>query len=193
MSRRTCGIARALALGAALLVAACGGTAPADGTTVEPGDTAGGQDEGSAAEAQYDAYMNQAGLAMAEGRMQDALDGYLAAAAIYDKTDEIIMERAEAHYLAGDCAYQRMEKDVALEQYQKAVDIYLRFSGNSKIKAAVVLTNMGVIYKEKAMKDKARNCWETAIQIYKEAPKELQDSANMRKIEQNIRDLESGF
>jgi tetratricopeptide (TPR) repeat protein len=193
MSPTTCGIARALVLAAGVLAAACGGTAPADGTTPDPNGTAGGSTPGAAAEAQYDAYMDQAGLAITEGRTQDALDAYLAAADVYDKTGEIIIERAEAHYLAADCAYQRMQKDLALEEYQKSVDIYLRFTGNSKIKAAVALTNMGVIYKEKVQKDKARNCWETAIQIYNEAPPDLQDHANMRKIEQNLRDLESGF
>jgi len=191
MSRTTCGIARALILAAGALGVACSGAAPADGTT-PTGDTA-GPDPGAATEAQYDAYMDQAGLAITEGRTQDALDAYLSAADVYDKTNEIIIERAEAHFLAADCAYQRMQKDVALEEYQKSVDIYLRFSGNSKIKAAVALTNMGVIYKEKVMKDKARNCWETALQLYKEAPKELQNSENMEKIEQNMRDLESGF
>jgi tetratricopeptide (TPR) repeat protein len=192
MSRITCGIARALILAAGVLAGACGGPAPDDGTTPE-GETAGPPTPAQLAEAQYDAYMDQAGLAVTEGRTQDALDAYLAAADVYDKTDEVIVERAEAHYLAGDLAYQRMEKDLAIEQYQKAVDIYLRFTGNSKIKAAVVLTNMGVVYKEKAMKDQARNAWETAIQIYKEAPQELQDHNNMRKIEQNLRDLEAGY
>ena len=191
MSRTTCGFARALVLAAGALAGACGGPAPADGTT-PAGDTT-AADPAAITEAQYDAYMDQAGLAFAEGRTQDALDAYLSAADVYDKTNEIIIERAEAHFLAADLAYQRMQKDLALEEYQKSIDIYLRFSGNSKIKAAVALTNMGVIYKEKTMKDKARNCWETALQLYKEAPKELQNSENMEKIEQNLRDLESGF
>jgi len=191
MSRTTCGIVRALILAAGVLAVACGGTAPADGTTVAPVDQAG--DAAAAAEAQYDAYMDQAGLAMTEERTQDALDAYLSAAAVYDKTGEIIVERAEAHYLAADLAYQRMDKDLALEEYQKAIDIYLRFTGNSKIKAAVVLTNMGVVYKEKADKEKARNCWETALQLYNEAPDELKDHANIRKIEQNLRDLDNGY
>jgi len=194
MSRTTCGIARALILAAGVLAVACGGKAPTDGTTPTGDDTGGAPASPAAvAKAQYDAYMDQAGLAMTEGRTQDALDAYLAAADVYDKTNEIIVERAEAHYFAGDLAYQRMEKDLAIEEYQKAIDIYLRFTGNSKIKAAVVLTNMGVVYKEKADKNKARNAWETAIQIYKEAPPELQDHANMRKIEQNLRDLDAGY
>jgi tetratricopeptide (TPR) repeat protein len=192
MSRTTCGIALGL-----LLATGCGGKAPPDGTTPagEEGAGAGGAPASPAAlaEAQYDAHMNEAAMAQAEGRLADALSAYLAAADVYDRNDEVIVERAEAHYLAGDIAYQQMQKDVALEQYQKAVDIYLRFSGNSKIKAAVVLTNMGVVYKEKVMKDKARNCWETALQLYKEAPDELKDHANIRKIEQNIRDLDAGF
>jgi tetratricopeptide (TPR) repeat protein len=194
MSRTTCGIARALILAAGVLAVACGGKAPADGTTPSGDDTGGAPATPAAiAEAQYDAYMDQAGLAVTEGRTQDALDAYLAAAAVYDKTDEIIVERAEAHYFAGDAAYQRMEKDLAIAEYQKAIDIYLRFTGNSKIKAAVVLTNMGVVYKEKADKEKARNCWETALQLYNEAPDELKDHANIRKIEQNLRDLDNGF
>jgi tetratricopeptide (TPR) repeat protein len=190
MSRTNIGIALALAIGA--LAAACGGKAPADGTTAA-GDASGPPTPGAAAEAQYQAYMDQAGLAFTEGRTQDALDAYLGAAGVYDKSGEVIIERAEAHYLAADLAYQRMQKDLALEEYQKAVDIYLRFTGNSKIKAAVALTNMGVIYKEKVEKDKARNAWETALQLYKEATPDLQDHANMRKIEQNIRDLDNGF
>jgi tetratricopeptide (TPR) repeat protein len=193
MSRTTCGIARALVLAAGALAVACGGTGPGDGTTPDQNGNAGGSDPGAATKAQYDAYMDQAGLAITEGRTQDALDAYLAAADVYDKTGEIIIERAEAHFLAADCAYQRMQKDLSLEEYQKSVDIYLRFSGNSKIKAAVALTNMGVIYKEKVQKDKARNCWETAFQLYKEAPKELQNSENMEKISQNLRDLDNGF
>jgi tetratricopeptide (TPR) repeat protein len=192
MSRTTCAIARALIPAACALAVACGGANAGDGTTA-PTDGAGGSGASSAAEAEYQAYMDQAGLAVTEGRTQDALDAYIAAAAVYDRTGDVIVERAEAHYFAGDLAYQRMEKDLAIEEYQKAIDIYLRFTGNSKIKAAVVLTNMGVVYKEKADKNKARNCWETALQLYKEAPPELQDHANMRNIEQNIRDLDAGF
>ena len=132
-------------------------------------------------------------MALAEDRLQDALEAYLEASAALDTTNEVTVKRAEAHFLAADMAYQRMEKDLALEEYQKSVDIYLRFTGNSRIKAAVALTNMGVIYKEMTEKDKARNAWEQAFQIYKEAPESSQNRIHMGKVEQNIRDLEQGF
>jgi len=184
-------VARALAFAACASAGACGGAASNGGETATAEEGQSG--ESSGVEAQYDAYMGQAGLAIAEDRTQDALDAYLAAAAVLDGSGQVTIELAEAHFLAADVAYQRVDRDLAISEYQKAIDIYLRFTGNSKIKAAVALTNMGVMYKEKAEKNKARNCWEQALQLYKEAPPELQDHPNMRKIEQNIRDLDAGY
>jgi len=175
---------------AALAAVGCGPAQPTDGTTPEGEQAPVGA---PSAERLYEHYMSEAGMALAEERLQDALDAYLEAAKALDQTGEITVKRAEAHFLAADMAYQRMEKELALESYQKSVDIYLRFSGNSKIKAAVALTNMGVIYKEKADKNKARNSWEQALQIYKEAPASPQNQIHMQKVEQNLRDLDQGF
>ena len=69
----------------------------------------------------------------------------------------------------------------------------MRFTGNSKIKAAIALNNMGTVYKELQNYSKARNCWENALQIYKNAPKDLQNPSNVATIEQNISDLNEGF
>jgi tetratricopeptide (TPR) repeat protein len=69
------------------------------------------------------------------------------------------------------------------------VDIYLRFTGNSKIKGAHALANMGAVYRELEDKDKARDCWERALNIYRAAPAELQNKHNMARIQQNISDL----
>lgn len=142
---------------------------------------------------QADYYMGAAGMALSEGDEQGALANYLAAAKIYDQSGAVVIERAEAHFLAADLAYQLSELVQAIEEYEKAVDIYLRFSGNSKIKAANALNNMGTIYKELLKKSRAIDCWTRALEIYKDAPKELQNEANMQKIQQNIRDLEQGF
>ncbi len=177
---------------AAVLVAGCGSKQPGEGTTSDGTTSSGGGGEATA-EDYYEHYMSEAGVALAEDRLQDALDAYLEAATILDGTGEITVKRAEAHFLAADMAYQRVEKELAIEQYQLSVDIYLRFTGNSRVKAAVALTNMGVIYKEKAEKNKARNCWEQALQIYKEAPATSKVNIHIRKVQQNIRDLEHGF
>jgi tetratricopeptide (TPR) repeat protein len=189
MSRGASKIVLGLIIAACACAAACGGAKGDDETTAAAAAGGGGDN----VDAKYQAYMDQAGLAVTEERTQDALDAYLAAAAVLDGTGQVTIERAEAHFLAADLAYQRVDRDLAIDEYQKSIDIYLRFTGNSKIKAAVALTNMGVMYKEKADKNKARNCWEDALQLYKEAPPELQDRRNMEKIAQNIRDLDAGF
>ena len=138
-------------------------------------------------------YMGQAGLALSEGNNEGAMANYLAAAEIYDKSGKVTVERAEAHFLAADLAYQISEREMAIEEYEKAVDIYLRFTGNSRIKAANALNNMGTIYKELQNKSRAMNCWNRALEIYRDAPADLKNEANIQKIEQNIRDLEAGF
>ncbi|MCP4674437.1 MAG: tetratricopeptide repeat protein [Deltaproteobacteria bacterium] len=171
-----------------VFAAGCGG---AQGGETR-GDTQPSSQELSTNE-QAEFYMEQAGLALAEDDKQGALEFYLEAATVYDGAGEVTIERAEAHFLSADLAYQVGEKMQAAEEYDKAVQIYLRFSGNSKIKAAVALNNMGTIYKEMEQYDKARNCWENALQIYKAAPPELQSPRNMAKIQQNLSDLHEGF
>jgi len=141
----------------------------------------------------YEHYMSKAGMAVAEERLDDALDYYLKAAQVLDDEGEVTVKRADAHYQAADMAYQRLQKELAIEEYQKAVDIYLRFTGNSKAKAGVALTNMGTIWKELSDYKKARKCWEQAIAIYKDAPQSGQTSIHIQKVEQNIRDLDEGF
>ena len=177
---------------AATLCAGCGGKQPTEDTSTQ-GDDAQAQSAQPGPDQYYDHYMSEAGMALAEDRLADALDAYMEAARVLDETGEVTVKRAEAHFLAADMAYQRMEKDLSLEEYQKSVDIYLRFKGNSRIKAAVALTNMGVIYKEKTEKNKARNAWEEALQIYKDGPDSPQNKIHMQKVEQNIRDLDEGF
>ena len=172
----------------AVLVSGCGGA--------QKGNSGGDPDPGSqdlSVNEQAEFYMEQAGLALAEDDKQGALEFYLEAAAVYDGAGEVTIDRAEAHFLSADLAYQVGEKMQAAEEYDKSVQIYLRFTGNSKIKAAVALNNMGTIYKEMEQYDKARNCWENALQIYKAAPPELQSPRNMAKIQQNLSDLHEGF
>jgi tetratricopeptide (TPR) repeat protein len=138
-------------------------------------------------------YMGMAGMAISEGNEQEALANYLTAAKIYDNAGAVTIERAEAHFLAAGILYKLTEYIQAIEEYEKSVDIYTRFSGNSQIKAANALNNMGTIYKELLKKTRAVDCWTRALEIYKAAPAELQNQANMQMIEQNIRDLEQGF
>lgn len=138
-------------------------------------------------------YMGMAGMAISEGNDQEAMANYLAAAEIYDNAGVVTVERAEAHFLAAQIAYKLTEHMQAIEEYEKSVEIYTRFSGNSQIKAANALNNMGTIYKELLKKSRAVDCWTRALEIYKSAPKELQNEANMQMIQQNIRDLEQGF
>jgi tetratricopeptide (TPR) repeat protein len=140
-----------------------------------------------------DQYMAQAGNSESEGDLKGAMANYLAAADAFDKTGDVTVARADAHSEAGRLAYQNAELQIAVDEYQKSVDIYLRFSGNARVKGANALNNMGAIYKEMQNKSRALNCWHQAIDLYKKAPPELQDQANIQKIEQNIRDLESGY
>ena len=172
-----------------LLCLACGS---AQGGAGGIGASGGGRDIPSAEELASH-YMGQAGMALSEGDEQGALDYYLEAAKIYDDSGQVSIERAEAHFLAADLAYRLGERRQAVEEYDAAVQIYVRFKGNSKIKAANALNNMGTIYKELERKDQARECWEKALQIYKEAPDEYKSNRNMAKIEQNLRDLAEGY
>jgi tetratricopeptide (TPR) repeat protein len=152
-----------------------------------------GKDKSASVEERAEQFMAQAGLALHEGDEQQALANYLAAAEVYDKEGKVSVERAEAHFLAAGMAYQISERMMAIEEYDEAVKIYLRFGGNSKMKAANALNNMGTIYKELQDKSKAANCWNRALQIYEAAPPEQRNTANMQKIQQNLRDLQEGF
>ncbi|MCP4602011.1 MAG: tetratricopeptide repeat protein [Proteobacteria bacterium] len=159
-----------------------------------------GQDSAEAdqnAEAQVqseaDYFMEQAGFALSEEDNQGAYEYYLEAARVYDESGQVSVERAEAHFLAASLAYQIGEKLQAIEEYDASVAIYLRFTGNSKIKAAVALNNMGTIYKEMEKYGQAQNCWEKALNIYQKAPPELQSKRNIAKIKQNLSDLAEGF
>ena len=174
---------------ATVFTLACGGSqgGESDTTTAPP------RQRGVSAEEQAGQYMGEAGFALGDGDTAGALEKYLQAAHIYDGTGEITIERGEAHFLAAGLAYQLGQRTQSLEEYDAAVEIYLRFSGNSKIKAANALNNMGTIYKELEEPDKARTCWERALQIYEAAPKELQSTSNMAKIQQNLRDLVEGY
>jgi len=180
---------------ALLLIAGCGSAKGGAGTgETMPDDEGEGMEESAEATPieQYNFFMAQAGMAVAEGDKQGALDNYLQAAAVLDGAGEVTVERAEAHFLAADMAYQQLEADQAIAEYEKSIEIYLRFTGNSRAKAAVALNAMGVIYREKAEKNKARNCWEQALQVYRELDPEFQSKSHMETIEQNIRDLEFG-
>lgn len=180
---------------AAITIMGCGSAKGGAGTaeTTTP-DEEGGEDPGGATPMDlYNHYMGQAGLSAAEGDKEGALDHYLEAAKALDDTGEVTIERAEAHFLAADMAYQRLDAELAIAEYEKAVEIYLRFTGNSRTKAAVALNSMGVIYKEKAEKNKARNCWEQALQVYRELPAEFQNNSHIETIKQNIRDLDFGY
>ena len=172
----------------AVLSTGCGGAKGGNAG----GDLSPGAVELSTTE-QAEFYMEKAGLALSEDDKQGALEFYLEAAAVYDRGGEVTIDRAEAHFLSADLAYQVGEKMQAVQEYDKAVKIYLRFTGNSKIKAAVALNNMGALYKGMEEYEKARNCWENALQIYKAAPPKLQSPRNMAKIQQNLSDLHESY
>jgi tetratricopeptide (TPR) repeat protein len=146
---------------------------------------------GPAEKAEY--FMGQAGLAIAEGDESTALDYYLAAAEVYDEIGEETVDRAEAHFYAADYLYKFSHREQAIEEYDAAVRIYLKYADNSQIKAAVALNNMGSIHRELHEKSKARSCWERALQIYKNASEERKNHQHIAKIEQNLRDLAEGF
>ncbi|MCK9521994.1 MAG: hypothetical protein M0R76_02985 [Proteobacteria bacterium] len=141
----------------------------------------------------YNDYMAAAGMALSEERLDDALSYYLSAAEVLDETGEVTIRRADAHYEAAGVAYQRYQKEMAIEQYQKAVEVYLRFSGNALLKAAVALTNTGVIWKELKDRARARTAWQQALEIYRAAPQTGQTSIHMQKVQANIQELDEGY
>lgn len=142
---------------------------------------------------QANALMGRGGMALSEEDYQTALDYYLEAAALLDSQAAFTVEQAEAHFQAAEMALAVRDKDLALKHYERSAEIDLKFSGKSRTRAAIALTNAGVIYKEKQDADKARNCWERALKIYEEAPPEQRNTANIQMIQQNIRDLEAGY
>jgi tetratricopeptide (TPR) repeat protein len=177
----------------AVLAAGCGAAQPAGaegGGGVQEGDGHAGP---SGPELEAKARMEAAGAAIAEGDTQGAYDRYSEAADVLDEAGLVVIDRAEAHFYAADLAYKLLDKDGAVSHYKSAIEVYLRFSGNSKVKAAIALNNLGAIYKEIGDKPAAREVWEQALKVYRDAPPELQNKAHMAKIEQNISDLREGF
>ncbi len=171
------------------MLAGCGGSRSA--STATP---AGEEPELDAtALDQYKYFMSEAGLAQSEQRLDDALENYLSAAQVLEETGEVSVKQADAHFQAAEIAYQRFDKELAIQQYEKAVGLYLRFPGNSQSKAAVAYTNMGVVYKEMHDKARARTCWQQALEVYRNAPESSQNAGHIEKINQNIRDLDEGF
>ncbi len=158
-------------------------------TTAKPVPSAG--NASASAKAEY--LVSQGGLALAEGDTENALAYYLEAARVLEAAGQDTVEQADAHYEAANVAYQRLERELAVEEYDKALAIYLRYSGNAQAKAAVTLTNMGVVYKEISDTTRARSCWEKALEIYNKLPEELQSQRNIAKIRQNIRDMDQGL
>ncbi|MDD5307245.1 MAG: tetratricopeptide repeat protein [Deltaproteobacteria bacterium] len=177
----------------AALAAGCGAAQPGGSDSVGGAEGSKEQAGPPAAELEAKARMESAGSAIADGNTQGAYDEYSEAARVLDEANLVVIDRAEAHFYAADLAYKLLDKDGAITHYKAAIDVYLRFSGNSKVKAAIALNNLGAIYKEIGDKPAARSAWEQAMQVYREAPPELQNQANMAKIEQNISDLREGF
>jgi tetratricopeptide (TPR) repeat protein len=145
------------------------------------------------AQQQADHYMELAVIAESEGDLSKAYENYNEASVVLDAAGDFSENRAEAHFLAGEKALALLQFQDAVAHYEAAVPIYLRFEGNSQAKAAVALTNMGAAYKKLDQKDKARACWQRALEIYQSLPEENRSSLNMATIEQNLNDLESNF
>jgi tetratricopeptide (TPR) repeat protein len=137
--------------------------------------------------------VEQAGVRRIEGDVQAALDTYREAAALCESARIVTVECADVHYEAAGAAYERMDRELSIAEYRKAVDIYLRFDGNARAKAAVALNAVGVMYREMAEKGKARNAFEQALQVYRDTPDEFKSKGNIQKIQQNIRALDEGY
>ena len=179
-----------IAIFASVFACGCGG-ANGSGSTSPEGDMTTGSVSRELQE--YNYFMEQAGLAQAEDRKEDAIDFYLSAADSMSGTGQPSIKEADARYEAAQLAYQMVQKELAIQEYEKAAEIYLRFSGNAQTKGAVVYTNMGVIWKELHEKNKARSCWQTALELYQKADAGDQNKVHIEKIQQNIRDLDQGF
>lgn len=175
---------------AAVFIMGCGG---AKGGTGSTSDDFGENDTPPKEMEEYKYFMEQGGLALAEERIEDALDYYLSAADSLAAIGKPNVKQADAHYEAAQIAYKLYKKELAIEEYEKAAQIYLQFSGNALTKAAVVYTNMGVIWKELHEKSKARTYWQQALEIYQNVGATDQNKVHIEKIQQNIRDLDEGF
>ncbi len=137
--------------------------------------------------------MGQGGMAFSEKDYQTAFDHYLEAAALLDSHEGLSVEQAEAHFQTAEMAVELKDSDMALEHYERAAEIYLRFPGKTRVRAAIALANAGVIHKEKHNEDKARSSWERALEIYDEVPAKQRNQGNIQMIQQNLRDLEAGY
>jgi tetratricopeptide (TPR) repeat protein len=173
---------------AVVLVCGCAAKQKKAEASKAAGEQALAADE-AAKEEQAKRYIGEGGFALSEGQVAQALEFFLAAAEIYDKIGKVSVERGEAHYLSGEMAQKLKQRDLAIAEYNKAVAIYLRFTGAAKIKGAHALANLGAVFRELEERDKARECWERALNIYRAAPPELQNKNNMARIQQNITDL----
>ncbi|MBN2529433.1 MAG: hypothetical protein JXR76_23800 [Deltaproteobacteria bacterium] len=182
-----------IAVFAALMTVGCGGATAGRGSgdDATEDNMAGGTISRELQE--YNYFMEQAGLAQSEERKEDAIDFYLSAADSMAKTGKPTIKEADAHYEAAQLAYQMVQKELAIQEYEKAAEIYLRFGGNALTKGAVVYTNLGVIWKELHEKNKARSCWQSALDLYQKAEAGDQNKVHIEKIQQNIRDLDQGF
>ncbi|MCU0660982.1 MAG: tetratricopeptide repeat protein [Myxococcota bacterium] len=172
---------------AASALGACGGGVDKQEGTIAPSPPSASEQQEAAG------YMEKAVLAESEGDLATAYDSYIQAATVFDRTGGASVERAEAHFLAAEKALALSKFEEAVKHYDTAVQIYLRFEGNSQAKAAVALTNMGAAYKKTGQKEKARDCWTRALEVYQALPAELRNSANIAILEQNIRDLDNNI
>jgi tetratricopeptide (TPR) repeat protein len=180
-----------IAILASVFLAGCGGAKGSNKTTAEDDININGTVPKEIQE--YNYFMEQAGLAQAEDRKDDALDYYLSAADTMAAKGTPNIKEADAHYEAAQIAYQTNQKELSIQEYEKAIEIYIRFDGNSLTKGAVAYTNLGVIWKELHEKNKARSCWQSALDLYNNAPANSQNKVHIEKIQQNIRDLDQGF
>ncbi len=137
--------------------------------------------------------MGKAGFAIADENDGQALEYYLAAAAILDGLGRVTIEQGEAHFMAAGVAQRLYQNEQAIKEYEAAVNVYLRFSGKSRIKGIAALTNMGMIYKAMGDSGKARSCWERALNNYRAAPPDLQSERNIKQIEKLLQGLSSGY
>jgi len=178
----------------ASLVTGCGSALVdvGDGTTADGTDGQGGGGEISNEE-RIRWFVEQAGTRRIEGDVAGALDSYLEATAVCESKRLVTVDCADVHYEAAGIAYERLDSELSIAEYRKAVEIYLRFEGNARAKAAVALNSIGVMYREMAEKTKARNAFEQALQIYSDTPDEFKSKGNIEKIKQNIRALDEGY
>jgi tetratricopeptide (TPR) repeat protein len=193
MSKHATHLLAVAGLAASLLIG-CGSARVEAGTGNGRDDTAGAAGEGGIPDMERVRwFVEQAGVKRVDGDVQGALDSYLEAASLCESKRIVTVECADVHYEAAGIAYERLDRELSIAGYRKAVDIYLRFGGNALAKAAVALNAVGVMYREMAEKTKARNAFEQALQVYSDTPDEFKSKANIEKIKQNIRALDEGY